>query len=316
MAETSGYFQAQWDDELQNPITGEYTGWWDRDYDSQSFREYFGQFISNGVFGSPTNQLKIIPGTGLSVIVSPGWAMINGAYYHNDSEKIIQIPANAQSGTRIDSIKLRYSEADRTILALGFTNDTSVIRGGSIYELKLAEVSVLPGAVSILAANIYDTRLDESVCGLVTGVLSVETTADLFAQYQAQFESWFDTVKGQVTGDLAIRLQLEFEELNGNVEDYQEAVSAAVEADDALIRDYVDNDYIRPVAVLTFTNKVCTISDSKVKATSLVDVYFTADTINEAADCEITVDTSAGAITLTAAKQPTNQIKAAIRVRV
>lgn len=314
--EVSGFFQAQWDDELLNPITEEYTGWWDRDYDAKTFRDYFGQFISNGVFGTPTNQLKVIPGTGLSVIVTSGWAMINGAYYHNNADKVITIPANTQSSSRIDSIKLRYSEADRSIIAGGYTGDTSVTRGDTIYDLKLAEVTVLPGAVTISAANILDTRLDESVCGLVTGVLSVETTADLFAQYQAQFEEWFDTVKGQVTGDLAIRLQLEFEELNQNVENYEDTVEGLLAQDQALITDYVDKDYVIPERELIFTNKVCTIPDEKVTANSLIDVYFTAATIAEAEDCQIVVDSTAGNIILTSVKDPASTIRAALRVRV
>lgn len=303
--EVSGFFQAQWDDELLNPITEEYTGWWDRDYDAKTFRDYFGQFISNGVFGTPTNQLKVIPGTGLSVIVTSGWAMINGAYYHNNADKVITIPANTQSSSRIDSIKLRFSEADRTIIAGGYTGDTSVTRGDTIYDLKLAEITVLPGAVTISAANILDTRLDETVCGLVTGVLSVETTADLFAQYQAQFEEWFDTVKDQVTGDLAIRLQLEFEQ-----------IEEGFEQDQAIITDYVDKDYVIPERELIFTNKVCTIPDEKVTANSLIDVYFTAATIAEAEDCQIVVDSTAGNIILTSVKQPASTIRAAIRVRV
>lgn len=316
MAEVSGYFQAQWDENLQNPITGEYTGWWDRDYDAKSFRDYFGQFISNGVFGSPTNQLKVIPGTGLSVIVTAGWAMINGAYYHNDSDKVITIPANTQSSSRIDSIKLRYSEADRSIIAGGYTGDTTVTRGDSIYDLKLAEVTVTPGAVTITAANILDTRPNEEVCGFVIGVLRVETTADLFSQLEGEFDEWFDTVKDQVTGDLAIRLQLEFEQLNQNVENYEDTVEGLLAQDQALITDYVDKDYVIPEMDLVFTNKVCTIPDAKVTANSLIDVYFTAATIAEAEDCQIVVDSTAGNIILTSVKQPASTIRAAIRVRV
>ena len=56
MAETSGFFQAMWDDSLKNPTTEEYTGWWDRDYTANQFMKYFSLFVGNGVFVSPTNQ--------------------------------------------------------------------------------------------------------------------------------------------------------------------------------------------------------------------------------------------------------------------
>lgn len=305
MAETSGFFQAQWDSSLIDPTTGEATGYWDRNYIAQQFADYFKLLVGNGVFGSPTNQLKVIPGTGLSIIVTIGWAYINGFWYYNDENKEISLVPNSTGLNRTDSIRIRYNDIDREITAIAVTGDIVPVRGSTIYDLILANVIVTPNAVSISAANITDTRVDESVCGLVKGLIEVETTADLFAQYQAIFEEWFDTVKDQVTGDLAIRLQLEFEE-----------IQEGFEQDQALIEDYVYNDYIIQEQTLTFVNKVCIIQDAKIKATSLIDVYFTADTIEEAEDCQIVVDSSAGEIILTAIKQPTNTIKAMFRVRV
>lgn len=305
MAETSGFFQAMWNDDLKNPITDQYTGWWDKDYNYKQFLDYFKLFVGNGVFGSPTNQLKVIPGTGLSVIVTEGWAFINGAWYHNDSNKEIALASNGQSSNRVDSIKIRYSDSDRTITTNAYTGETNVIRGDTVYELKIAEIIVPPSAVTVSVTNITDTRTDESVCGLVKGLMEVETTADLFAQYESIFNDWFVTVKDQVTGDLAIRLQQEFLEIN-----------EGFEYDKSLIEDYVNQDYVIDEQEFVFLNKVCTISDSKVKATSLLDVYFTAETIAEAEDCQIVVDSSNGTITLTAVKQPTSTIRGYIRVRV
>ena len=125
------------------------------------------------------------------------------------------------------------------------------------------------------------------MCGFVKGLMEEETTADLFAQYQAQFNAWFDSIKDQLTGDLAVRLQLEFDQLN-------------VIAEQAFV----------------FTNRVCQISDSKVTANSLIDVYFTAETIGAAEEAQIYVDSSAGTITLTATQQPSSAIRGSIRVRV
>lgn len=316
MAETSGFFQAVWDDSLENPITQEQTGWWDKSYIASEFANYFKLFVGNGVFGSPTNQLKVSPGTGLNVIVSAGWAYINGMWYHNDSNKTLSIPANSTSASRIDSIRVRYSATARKIEVLEFAGDTTLVRGETTYDLELAQIIVPANASSILYSDITDTRIDESVCGLVKGLLEVETTADLFAQYDSIFNTWFDSVKDQVTGDLAIRLQQEFDTLNGNVEDYQDAVEAQVDAAEGLVEDYVYNDYVIQEQEFVFTNKVCEISDSKIKSSSLIDVYFTAATIEEAEECQIVVDSSTGKITLTAAKQPTNTIRGLIRVRV
>lgn len=338
MAETSGFFQAMWDDSLKNPITEEYTGWWDRDYAAQSFADMFALFIGNGVFGSPTNQLKVIPGTGLNVIVTPGWAFINGTWYHNDTEKVISVPANSGSTSRIDSIKVRFTSANRESLALGFVGETSVVRTAAYYDLKLAEYVVPVGAVEISAANITDTRMNESVCGFVKGLMEVETTEDLFAQYEALFNAWFDSVKGQVTGDLAIRLQLEFTQLNDKVDQYQAQVIQDIEDYETqianqisgynenyqetldnceqLVETYTTRDFVIAEQQFAFTNNVCRIEDTRITETSLVDVYFTQATINEAVRCGIYVESYNGYILLTAQRTPTSTIRGTIGVRV
>lgn len=309
MSETSGFFEAQWDASLTNPITEEQTGWWDRDYLASQWQEFMQMFLGNGVFVSPVNQCKVIPGTGLTVIVTQGWAFINGSWYHNDANLVINIAQNTTSNSRIDSIKLRYSDSTRSINALGFTGETTLVRGESVYDLKLAEVTVPVGAVTISAANITDTRSNENVCGFVKGLVDVVDTNDLFSQFDTIFNNWFDTVKDQVTGDLGAKLQLEFSKLEADVEDYKNTAQS-------LIENYVYNDYTSAVTNLTFIDKVCEVTDAKVTANSLIDVYFTADTIQEAEGCKIVVDSEAGKIKLTAEKQPSKTIKAVFRVRV
>lgn len=325
MAETSGFFEAIWDETIFNEETQEF-GDWDRKYLSKEFAKYFALFIGNGVFGNPTNQLKVIPGTGLSVIVTEGWAFINGYWYYNDSNKEIPLVTNGTSNNRVDTIRVRWTDANRNALALAFTGDTTLIKSETIYDLQLATVIVPPLSVTISASNITDTRMNESVCGFVTQLLQVQTTEDLFAQYNSIFNDWFDTVKDQVTGDLAIRLQNEFDELNQNVVDYQanvqtqisgynESYQQTLNESKQLVEDYVYSDYVIPKQTLTFVDKVCEITDEKVTDTSLIDVYFTAETIQEAERCQVYVDSENGKIVLTAELQPENTIRALFRVR-
>lgn len=327
MAETSGFFQGMWDESLKNPITEEYTGWWDRAYVAKQFMDYFSLFVGNGVFVSPTNQLQVVPGSGRTVIVSTGWAFINGGWYHNDSELLVEIPSNNSSTSRIDSIRIRYSASERKISTVVITGQTGVVRGDTIYDLEIAQIITTPGFTTVTSVNISDMRPDENVCGFVKGLVEVVSTKDLFNQFQAIFENWFNTVKNQVTGDLAIKLQLEFEELNKNVEEYKRTTNATVEAykqstdkavDDAekLVTDFVDKDYVIDKQVLTFVDNVCKINDGRVTPDTLVDVYFTSETIDVAAKSNIYVDSYDGYIQLTAELTPTGNIEAIIRVRV
>ena len=360
MAEKSGFFQGMWDDSLMNPTTEEYTGWWDRSYIAKEFMDYFSLFVGNGVFASPTNQLKVVPGAGRTVIVSTGWAFINGGWYHNDAELVLPVLANGSSTNRADSVRIRYSAADRKISALVVNGETGVTRGDTIWDLEIAQILVPSGFTTLSESYITDMRPSEEVCGFVTGLLEVVTTQDLFSQYQAIFDEWFDTVKDQVTGDLAIRLQQEFEEINANVieykettdqaikqykddiqgsvdayqnavtqsisdyesdmretvESYKSSADAAVSTSAGLVADYVDKDFIIEKQKLNFTNKVCKINNSKVTANTLVDVYFTTETMDVASKANIYVDSYDGYIQLTAEIEPTGNIEAIIRVRV
>lgn len=309
MSQHSGFFESRWDETLVNPETGT-LGDWDLKYFYNQFSEYFSKFFGNGVYYNPDNCLKVIANGGLGLLVKAGWGFIKGFWYELDEDMTLTVPANSTPYERTDSVMLRWSLGSRTISLAYVTDSVTPTRTETIFDLKLAEVIVPSGAVEILGSAVTDTRTNQEVCGIVRGLeADAIDTEDLFAQYDAIFNEWFDGIKDQVTGDLAIRLQLEFNQLNQNVEDYYAA-------SDALIQAHVAKDYIIPVTVLTFVNKVCRISDDKITADTIVDVYFTADTVGHAEDCIITADTVAGAIVLTAEVQPTQTIRAAFRVNV
>lgn len=336
MAETSGFFDAVYD---------EFTQSYDLEYLSEQFAAYFALFVGNGVFGSPTNQLRVSSGDGMTIKVSPGWAFINGYWYHNDEELILSVAPNLSSSSRSDAVLCRWDAGSRRISAAVQISSTEVTRDGSYYDLKLADILVPAGATSIPESNITDTRTNEAVCGLVTHILEVQTTADLFAQYEAIFNEWFDSVKDQATGDLAIKLQTEFTELNEKVDIYQEntenmvseyknevmqsnnlfqqtvnnsinSIQGTANSANQTIQTFVENDFTIPKQTLAFTNGVCTITDERVTEDSLVDVYFTAESMAVAEVAQIYVDSAAGKIILTANTQPTSTLDAMIRVRV
>lgn len=228
MAETSGFFEAELNEE---------TGQWDREYFAHQFASYFKLFFGNGVFGSPTNQLKVLAGDGLKVIVKAGWAFIEGYWYFNEADLELTIDPNTTAFDRQDSIMCRLDMASKKITSVALAGVTDVVRDGNYYDLKLASVSVGVAGTSISNANIVDTRTDQTVCGIVTGVLKVQPTADLFAQFTAQFNLWFETIKGQLSGDVAGNLQNQI----GSLPDLKTSVkSSLVEAINELTQKEVD----------------------------------------------------------------------------
>lgn len=73
---------------------------------------------------------------------------------------------------------------------------------------------------------------------------------------------------------------------------------------------------LRSKQALTFTNKVCTISDNRITADSLAEVVFTSNCIDNARNAVISVETSAGAVTITAGRTPQGTLTATIFIRV
>lgn len=79
----------------------------------------------------------------------------------------------------------------------------------------------------------------------------------------------------------------------------------------------IDKDFILiNQQILTFVDKVLTISDTRITADSLADVYFTNDTIKTAEKADITVETYKGKVELKAVNTPEEIIKASIYIRV
>ena len=204
MAETSGFFDAE---QLLDET-------WDREYLAESWANYFKLFVGNGVFATPVDQLKVVAYTGMNVKLLPGWAFINGYWYHNDSELILNIPANIMTTEVIDGIFIQFDSANRITSAVVGNNRSTVDRVSPHYELKVAEIKVPVGATEITDSMITDTRSNEAVCGFVTGLINVINTNDLFQQYTDIFTTWFEEIKGQLDEDAAGHLQNEIDAIN------------------------------------------------------------------------------------------------------
>lgn len=73
---------------------------------------------------------------------------------------------------------------------------------------------------------------------------------------------------------------------------------------------------LRNQSLLTFAGNTCTISDERITADSLADVYFTSDTALNAEKAVITVETYSGRVDLNAGRTPEGDIRASIVIRV
>ena len=179
----------------------------DRTYNADQISDYFLKLISNGVFATPATAMQVTATTGLIVNVSAGWGFINCKWVKNDNDYALQLDAADTSFARIDRIVLHLDiSSEHRYITIEVKKGTpaatpappTLTRSGDVYELSLAQIAVAANATTITQADITDERPDTSVCGYVTGLIDQIDTTNLFAQFTAAFDTWFDGIKDEV----------------------------------------------------------------------------------------------------------------------
>ena len=228
----------------------------DRRYKVAELVSYLRPFFSDGVFPNPSTgqQVKQNTEADMFVLVQPGDSWINGRMYRIvDDAKRLRIDPSDSATSRIDRIVVGADYANRTITTYVKKGSPAsnpqapeLQRDTTKYEICLAEVTIAPGATQITQSAIKDTRLDNAVCGIVTGLVETVDTTTLYNQLetwrlefmeqketqlaewiatfqknmndwktveQQAFADWFNGIKGQLNGDIAGNLLNQIEEL-------------------------------------------------------------------------------------------------------
>lgn len=204
MAERYGFFNA----------VETSSGTYDRTYNAEDFASYFSKFIGNGVFANPSDGLKVSAQSGLKVTVKAGSAYIDGYYYELTENKTLTVKVNSSSYVQTDSVVIRLDKTNRKMSLELKQNDTSVSNTTTVKELQLATIKKGVGVSSVSAADITDKRPYNEVCGFVTGVVQQISTSDLFSQFTAMFNEWFNGIKGRLSEDAATSLQSQVDSIN------------------------------------------------------------------------------------------------------
>mgnify|MGYP007066969392 CR=1 FL=1 len=154
-------------------------------YDADDAAGYLATRLS-GVY-SAEEDFAVTAVEGLSVQVSAGQAWVRPARFKGRSiimaqPETLTLTEPDPVRSRIDRVVLRYDAASRksSLLVLEGVPDSAgpaapaITRTELIYDLCLAEIKRPAGSTAVTAADIYDTRADETVCGVmrdgVTGI--------------------------------------------------------------------------------------------------------------------------------------------------
>lgn len=178
-------------------------------YDADDASGYLATRLS-GVY-SAEEDFSVTAQGGLSVQVSAGQAWVRPARFKGHSiimeqPTTVALTAADPVRSRIDRIVLRYDAAAKKtrLQVLDGTPDSAspaapaITRTELIYDLCLAEIKRPAGSTAVTVADIYDTRADETVCGVMRdGVTGIPT--GILVQ---QFRAVIDALKGEAADKL------------------------------------------------------------------------------------------------------------------
>lgn len=178
-------------------------------YDADDASGYLATRLS-GVY-SAEEDFAVTAQGGLSVQVSAGQAWVRPARFKGRSI-IMEQPTTVvlteadPVRSRIDRIVLRYDAAAKktSLQVLDGTPDSAapaapeISRTELVYDLCLAEIRRPAGGTSVTAADITDTRADETVCGVMRDGVTGIPTGTLVQQFRAVI----DALKGEAADKL------------------------------------------------------------------------------------------------------------------
>ena len=178
-------------------------------YDAEDASGYLSTRLS-GVY-SAEEDFSVTAQGGLSVQVSAGQAWVRPARFKGRSI-IMEQPTTVvlteadPVRSRIDRIVLRYDAAAKKtrLQVLDGTPDSAapaapdISRTELVYDLCLAEIRRPAGSTSVTAADITDTRADETVCGVMRDGVTGIPTGTLVQQFRAVI----DALKGEAADKL------------------------------------------------------------------------------------------------------------------
>ena len=141
----------------------------DRKYNAEQMTEFYNGICTQGVFQNLESGMAVSAGTGLTVSVAAGRAIVQNHWVKNNAALILEVPAASATYARIDAVVIRFSSSNRNITiaikegtAAASPSAPSMTRAGGVYELCLAYVNVAANATSV---TVTDKRSNSSVCG-------------------------------------------------------------------------------------------------------------------------------------------------------
>lgn len=186
----------------------------DRKYDAVQMSSIFDGIIEDGIFQSIGTAMAVTASTGKTVVVGVGRAWFDHTWTLNDSGHPIELPESEVLLDRIDAVVLEV-DASVAVRANSFKvvegapasnpQRPSLVNNETTHQHALAYILRKAGTEEVTQADITNV-IGTSETPYVTGPLSIITADAMLAQWQSEFDQWFESLEDTLSGDVAANL--------------------------------------------------------------------------------------------------------------
>lgn len=149
--------------------------------------------IKDGVYPDVSTYLQVMSNSDMTITVMAGYAHVQGIQVWVKEDTTLTVEDADLLVDRVDRVVLRLSLVDREVTLAVKKGDISLTRiTGQTWELGLADLAVAKNNAIITQAEITDLRLNTTACGIVSGLMQVDTES-IFNQYMTWWETQQDT---------------------------------------------------------------------------------------------------------------------------
>lgn len=209
----------------------------DRVYSAKDFTSIFNNLITDGVLPRTgnRNQFGATPASsGLGVTIDSGWAWFDSTYTFLTAPQTYALDAADAVLYRWDAVVIQTDNENRTneiIVVKGTpaTENSAVKPTLTANQHPLCYAKVTPGLTKMVQGNI-ENRVGFSDCPWITGIVGSADLTQVFAQWQYDFDEWFDALQDALSGDVAGNLQRQITENANDIDALETAVSEKANA--------------------------------------------------------------------------------------
>jgi hypothetical protein len=187
----------------------------DRPYNTTQISKLFDGLILDGIFMAIGTRMVVKATTGMGFKVGIGRAWFNHTWTDNDADLPMSFEASDILLDRIDAVILEVDSSDpvraNSIKILKGTPASTPVKPTLtntefIHQYPLCYATIGKNVTEITDAVIENT-VGTSACPFATGVIQGMNIDDLIAQWNSEFDAWFQRMKDQLSTDAAGNLQ-------------------------------------------------------------------------------------------------------------